>query len=204
MLTGFLFVDYTYVFTGPAVFIYGYAGPSFGSYEVQIDSTSTVLTAYAANNASTPYLLFGANNLTYAFHQLVLRNLGAKNGDAGGNEMLFDFIQTTVQLAPAGCVLSTWTPVRLNWRPYRATVSNTTYEETNSALTYTGTWGSNKSPNFSGGGSTFTNQDNASMSMSFHGICLRLFVSRFMFIPPTQAPLYTCWVTRKTTTDSIV
>ena len=105
MLTGFLFVDYTYVFTGPAVFIYGYAGPSFGSYEVQIDSTSTVLTAYAANNASTPYLLFGANNLTYGFHQLVLRNLGAKNGDAGGNEMLFDFIQTTVQLAPAGCVL---------------------------------------------------------------------------------------------------
>jgi len=139
-------------FTGPAVFIYGYGGPSYGSYQVQIDSTSSVLSAYASSNASTPYLLFGANNLTYGFHELVLRNLGAKNNDKGGNQLLFDFLQTTAQLAPEG-----------------ATVSNTTYQETDPALTFTGTWGSNKSPNFSGGGSSFTNQDQASMSLSFHG-----------------------------------
>jgi hypothetical protein len=50
-----------------------------------------------------------------------------------------------------------------------ATVANQTLEETDPALTYSGTWGSNKSPNFSGGGSTFTNADNASVSFSFHG-----------------------------------
>ena len=70
------------------------------------------MSAYAASNASTPHLLFGASNLTYGFHELLLRNLGAKSGDAGGNELLFDFIQTTVQLAPAGCV-----PYRLD-RPF--------------------------------------------------------------------------------------
>jgi hypothetical protein len=92
----------TDAYTGPAIFIYGYAGPSYGWHEVQIDSTSSISSAYAANNASTPYLLFGTNNLTYGFHELVLRNLGAKNGDGSGNELLFDFLQTTVQLGPAG------------------------------------------------------------------------------------------------------
>lgn len=148
----------TFNFTGPAVFLYGQTGPSYGSYEVQLDSSSSVSSAYSANNASTPYLLFGTSNLAYGVHTLLLRNLGAQSGDADGNELLFDFIRTTVQLGPAG-----------------ATVSNTTYEENNSALTYFGTWGSNQSPNFSGGGSSFTNQDKATVSLSFHGSAIYVF-----------------------------
>lgn len=54
--------------------------------------------------------------------------------------------------------------------PNRATVSNTTFEEDNTALTYSGKWDSNKSPNFSGGGTSFTNQDKAAVSLSFHGL----------------------------------
>ncbi|KAG5643656.1 hypothetical protein DXG03_000536 [Asterophora parasitica] len=92
-------------FIGPALFIYGSSGPAYGSYEVQIDSVASTFSAYAANNVSGSFLLFGASNLTYAPHTLTLRNLGAKNGDAGGNALLFDYLRTTVQLAPAGYVL---------------------------------------------------------------------------------------------------
>lgn len=48
-------------------------------------------------------------------------------------------------------------------------MSNSTVQEDNSTLTYSGTWGSNKSGNFSGGGSSFTNGDGASVSLKFHG-----------------------------------
>jgi hypothetical protein len=87
---------------GPAIYIYGYAGPSYGSYEVQIDTSSSILSAYSSSNTSTPHLLYGANNLTYGPHELAIRNLGKRGEDAGGNNFLFDFLQTTVQMAPAG------------------------------------------------------------------------------------------------------
>lgn len=51
----------------------------------------------------------------------------------------------------------------------RATVSNVTYQETDPAITFNGTWGNNTGPFFSGGGTTFTNEDGASFSFSFHG-----------------------------------
>lgn len=83
---------------GPAIYIYGHAGPDYGSYEVDIDNVATVLSAHLETNATTPYLLYGAGNLTYAQHTLVLRNLGATSGNA----FLFDFLQATIQVAPAG------------------------------------------------------------------------------------------------------
>ncbi|KAG5337939.1 hypothetical protein C0989_008639, partial [Termitomyces sp. Mn162] len=145
-------------FTGPAIFIYGQSGPLYGSYEVEIDSTVLTLSAYAANDVSEQTLLYGTSNLSYAFHTLILRNVGAKNADAGGNALLFDYLRTTIQLAPAG-----------------ATVSNVTYEEDNPALIYKGTWSSNKSPNFSGGGTSYTNEDKAAVSLSFHGSSVYVF-----------------------------
>jgi hypothetical protein len=51
----------------------------------------------------------------------------------------------------------------------RAEVTNTTIEETDPRLKYTGVWGNNSSPFFSGGGTTFTNEDNASVSLKFNG-----------------------------------
>jgi hypothetical protein len=147
-------------FTGPALYIYGFSGPDYGSYEVQLDGSSTTASAYSSSNGSTPYLLYGSNNLTYGAHELTLRNLGAlsSNGDKGGNSLLFDFLRFTVQLAPSG-----------------ASVSNTTLQENDPSLTYTGTWDSNTSGNFSGGGSSYTNADNASVSFPFNGSAIYVF-----------------------------
>jgi hypothetical protein len=89
---------------GPAIYVYGSTGPTFGSYQVEIDSKVLQYSAYreSADNASKP--LFAASNLTYANHNLVLRNLGARAdvGDKGGDAFLLDYIQSTIQLAPAG------------------------------------------------------------------------------------------------------
>ncbi|KAJ7644705.1 hypothetical protein FB45DRAFT_824844 [Roridomyces roridus] len=145
-------------FTGPAIYVFGAAGPAFGSYEVTIDGSSVTKSAYLPSDAASPYMLYGADNLSYADHTLRLRNLGKQGADAGGGEFLFDFLRTTVQLGPAG-----------------ATVKNQTLEETDSAFKYKGVWGSNKSGNFSGGGSTYTNADNASVSFSFHGSAIYMF-----------------------------
>ncbi|KAF5366706.1 hypothetical protein D9758_006444 [Tetrapyrgos nigripes] len=145
-------------FTGPAVFVYGQSGPDYGSYEVQLDSSTVTRSAYSSSNGSTPHLLYEASNLTYGAHQLTLRNLGAQDGDAGGNAFLFDFLRFTVQLAPAG-----------------ATVSNTTLQEDDPALHYSGTWGNNTSGNFNGGGTSFTQEDGASLSFSFNGSAIYIF-----------------------------
>lgn len=90
---------------GPAIFVYGHAGPSYGSYEIHVDSTTTTLSAYSAANVSTPHLLFGASNLSYGVHNIELRNLGARGNNTEGNTLLFDYLQTTVQVAPAGYVV---------------------------------------------------------------------------------------------------
>lgn len=51
-----------------------------------------------------------------------------------------------------------------------ASVTNTTVQETDPSLTYSGNWTTNVyNPAFSGGGSKYTNADNASVSLSFHG-----------------------------------
>ncbi|KZP17380.1 hypothetical protein FIBSPDRAFT_830620 [Athelia psychrophila] len=149
--------SFTFDFDGPTLFVYGAAGPSYGSYEISIDGGSTVSTAYAAANA-TNYLLFGTSGLTYDNHTLKVTNLGAQGGDKGGDDLLFDYLQTTVQLAPAG-----------------ATVANTTLEETDARLHYTGNWTINYSSMFSGGGSIFTSEANATFSVSFNGSALYIF-----------------------------
>lgn len=81
--------------------MYGASGPSFGSYEISLDGGSQVLSAHASQNA-TNYLLYSSTNLTYSNHTLKVTNLGAKDNDNGGNQFLFDYLDTTVQLAPAG------------------------------------------------------------------------------------------------------
>jgi hypothetical protein len=86
---------------GPALFIYGAAGPAYGSYEILLDGISKVSTAYTPQNMSS-YLLFNTTSLQYANHTLKVTNLGARSGDNGGNQLLFDYLDTTVQLAPAG------------------------------------------------------------------------------------------------------
>lgn len=94
---------------GPALYIYGFSGPDYGSFEVAIDDEKTTLSAYAAENGTTPHLLYKTDSLAYTTHTLTLTNKGALDGDAGGNAFLFDYLDLTVQMAPAGCVsFSVW------------------------------------------------------------------------------------------------
>ena len=90
-------------FTGPAVYVYGAIGPAYGAYQVVLDN-QVILNGTAFRNASSTgsHLLFGNSKLEYGNHQIVLRNLGSTANS--GNALLFDYIQTTIQLAPAGQV----------------------------------------------------------------------------------------------------
>ncbi|KAF6749680.1 hypothetical protein DFP72DRAFT_852259 [Ephemerocybe angulata] len=137
-------------FTGPAIYLYGHTGPRFGSYEIQLDTQTIIQSAHGAEESTGPTLLYGAENLTYGNHQLTLKNLGAKGAE--GNALLLDFIQYTFQAAPAG-----------------ATIRNVTFEEDNPAFSFTGEWGHNTSPAFSGGGTTYTHGDGATATFKFTG-----------------------------------
>jgi hypothetical protein len=111
------------------------------------------VSAYAAENSTAPYPLYSTTGLdSLVTHNLTMTNLGAVSSGEG-NSMLLDYILSTVQLAPAG-----------------ATVANYTIEDDNTtALTYSGTWGSNTNELFSGGTTRFTNGSDASVSFSFYG-----------------------------------
>ncbi|TEB33891.1 hypothetical protein FA13DRAFT_1730166 [Coprinellus micaceus] len=131
-------------FTGPALYIYGHKGPRFGSYRIELDSATIESSARADAASDGSVLLYGSSNLTYGNHQLRLTNLG--------EGFLLDYIQYTFQAAPAG-----------------ATIRNETYQEDNSAFSFTGEWGHNTSPAFSGGGTTYTNEDRATATLKFKG-----------------------------------
>ncbi|KAJ6617359.1 hypothetical protein B0H10DRAFT_2218687 [Mycena sp. CBHHK59/15] len=156
----------------------GAPGPAFGSYKVAIDGCAEEFSAHAAQNASG-HLLYSTKSLAYKEHTVKVTNLGAKRRGEAHN-MLVDFLKTTVELAPAG-----------------ATLTNTTLEETDPRLVYTGNWtvcylpsGSRRenvyNPLFSGGYSRYTNGDGASVSLSFHGTALFIFGDK-----PDRHGLYT-------------
>lgn len=147
-------------FTGPAIYIYGHKGTQYGSFQVKIDSATSEHSAYSETNSTAPTLLYAASNLTYARHSLSLMNLGAveARGDKGGDAFLLDFLHLTAQLGPSG-----------------ATIRNVTYEEDSDAITYAGEWGSNTGPVFSGGGTTYTNDDGATATFRFNGSAVYVF-----------------------------
>ncbi|KAJ3879205.1 hypothetical protein F5051DRAFT_438944 [Lentinula edodes] len=59
--------------------------------------------------------------------------------------------------------------------PSGASVSNTTIQENDSSLSDRGAWGSKTSGNFSRGGSSYTNDDNAPVSFPFNGSAIDVF-----------------------------
>ncbi|KAJ6504554.1 hypothetical protein DFH09DRAFT_1000692 [Mycena vulgaris] len=156
-LTNTTGASFSFAFKGAEFFLYGAVGPAFGSYKVDIDGCVEEHSAHAANNASG-HLLFHTKSLAYQDHTVTITNLGPKHRSEGTN-LLVDFIKTTVDIAPAG-----------------ATLTNTTLEETDERLAYTGNWTENVfNPLFSGGFSRFTNGDGASVSLSFHATAIFIF-----------------------------
>ncbi|KAG8874390.1 hypothetical protein FRB97_005951, partial [Tulasnella sp. 331] len=156
--TGVVNASITLNFEGPAIYIFGASGPQYGSYAITVDGTEWTYSAYAATNASN-YLLYGNPNLSYGNHQLEIRNLGAFQAtDHGASAFLLDYILATVQLGPQG-----------------TTVTNTTVEDNNPSVTYSGTWTSQSNALFSGGTSMETVQQGGSASLSFTGTAVYIF-----------------------------
>lgn len=85
--------------SGTDIYVYGAAS---GPVLIDLDGDLTTLSASIQSNATSPHLLYSAHNLTNSTtHSLLMTNLGAADGQAG-DQMLLDYIQTTVQLAPEG------------------------------------------------------------------------------------------------------
>ncbi|KAJ7155310.1 hypothetical protein C8R46DRAFT_1117400 [Mycena filopes] len=148
----------SFEFKGSEFYLFGAAGPAFGSYAISIDGRKAEeCTAHAAQNASQ-HLLFSTARLPYADHVVKVTNLGTRHRGEG-TDLLVDFVKTTVDIAPAG-----------------ATLTNTTLEETDAQLVYTGNWTENVfNPLFSGGFSRYTNDANGSVSLSFHATAIFIF-----------------------------
>ncbi|KAF7339070.1 hypothetical protein MVEN_01983400 [Mycena venus] len=149
--------SFSFGFKGSVFSLYGAAGPAFGSYEVDVDGRTEIRSAHAAKNASG-HLLFSTKSLPYTDHTVKVTNLGAKHYGEG-TDLLVDLLTTTVDIAPAG-----------------ATLTNTTLQETDDRLSYTGNWTENVfNPLFSGGFSRFTNGDAASVSLNFTATAIFIF-----------------------------
>ncbi|KAJ7433705.1 hypothetical protein B0H11DRAFT_2121137 [Mycena galericulata] len=149
--------SFTFNFKGSQLLLYGAAGPAFGSYEIDVDGRSAEYSAHATQNSSA-HILFSAQNLTYTDHTMKVTNLGARRR-ADGTNLLVDFIKATVDIAPTG-----------------ASLANTTLQETDPRLFYTGNWTENVfNPAFSGGYSRYTNGDCASVSLLFHATAIFIF-----------------------------
>ncbi|KAK6981115.1 hypothetical protein R3P38DRAFT_3115145 [Favolaschia claudopus] len=149
--------SFEFGFKGSEFFLFGAAGPAFGSYEVDIDGWKETRSAHAAQNVSQ-HLLFHANKLLYKEHTVKVTNLGGKRRGEG-KDLLVDFVKTTVDIAPAGVKLV-----------------NTTLEETDERMVYSGDWTENVfNPLFSGGYSRYTNGDGASVSLNFTATAIFIF-----------------------------
>lgn len=173
---------------GTAVYVFGASGPAYGSYEVSFDGNAQNKSAYAPTNATEPFLLFNTSGLPQTTHSLKVTNLGS-TAASEGTSLLLDWIHLTADFGAPGYVpflpITSRNCVSL-YRPFpRAEIKSTIIEETDPALKFTGKWGHNTNPSFSGGGTTFTQEDNASVSLTFRGTFTTpptLFISHLIHI----------------------
>ncbi|KZV86589.1 hypothetical protein EXIGLDRAFT_774481 [Exidia glandulosa HHB12029] len=131
-------------FTGTDVSIFGSSGPDYGTFDVLLDGEKTSQSAWATELTNSTRLWAKSNLTSGSIHTLT-----ATNGNAS---MLFDHVGITLDIAASG-----------------SEFRNATIEEDNPVVTYTGEWGHNKSPLFSGGGSTYTNGEGATATFEFEG-----------------------------------
>lgn len=88
---------------GTDIYVYGASGPTYGSFSISVDNQTVTGSAYSAQEG-VPYLLYYKNGLASDVqHILNITNLGPVNAGEG-NTTLLDYIQTTIELAPAGYV----------------------------------------------------------------------------------------------------
>lgn len=118
-------------FKGTDVYVYGVRGPRMGSFAFSVDGAVQTISAHAAQDEYRQRIAT-ANNLPYGTHLITLTNLGPLNAGEG-TSLLLDYADITVVAGAAG-----------------ATLTNTTYDDLNPALRYTGDWRNNTNEVFIG------------------------------------------------------
>ncbi len=149
---------------GSSLHIYGASGPAYGDYSIGIDSVYAYNnSAHAAQNGTDRFLMYSTDQLVYGPHEITITNLGSG--------ILLDMVVIGVELGAQGyaamltaklCTLSVAT-IR------RATLTNTTLDESDPSITYTGSWTTNNDTLFHGGSSIYTSTPNDSLSFQFAG-----------------------------------
>ncbi|TFK29179.1 hypothetical protein FA15DRAFT_429398 [Coprinopsis marcescibilis] len=83
----------TIQFYGSELYLYGDKGPNFGVYLLELDEDTPILqTAYEqASGTDRAQLLYTFRDLTEGRHDLVITNLGTREGLNDGPSLLFDF-----------------------------------------------------------------------------------------------------------------
>ncbi|EJD52525.1 hypothetical protein AURDEDRAFT_82148 [Auricularia subglabra TFB-10046 SS5] len=142
--------SYSVNFTGTSVAIYGSSGPEFGSYKVNLDGKETELSAWGASTTNSEQLWQSANLTAGPVHSLTVTN--------GNASMLLDYLDVMVDIAAPG-----------------TDVHTTVLDEDAWSWSYTGEWGHNSNFLFSGGKSTYTNEDGATATFTFEGSTVLLF-----------------------------
>ncbi|RSH82819.1 hypothetical protein EHS25_005809 [Saitozyma podzolica] len=148
-------------FTSTSLWIYGFVGPSSPSnYSITIDSLSahpfsqsysTQNTSFGSGSSSSSgrTLLYGTTGLTYAEHTVELTNWGSGVG--------LDLVVINAELGADG-----------------ATLTNSTIDDAQSTVTYTGNWTS-EGGDFFNGTSIYTQGPNNSLGFNFSGSGLYIF-----------------------------
>ncbi|KAH7108275.1 hypothetical protein BKA62DRAFT_681711 [Auriculariales sp. MPI-PUGE-AT-0066] len=134
-------------FTGTRVALYGASGPDYGSFTVKVDGAEAGYSAWAAERTNSTKLWEASGLAAGPWHSLTVTN--------GNASFLIDHLQVLADVSAPG------------------KDSKTSIFEEGSAQ-YTGTWGNNTNPKFSGGGSTYTNGTGASATFKFQGSVVAL------------------------------
>ncbi|GHJ83639.1 hypothetical protein NliqN6_0041 [Naganishia liquefaciens] len=163
--TSFRGAEARFNFTGDSLDIYGFSNTS---YQVIIDPsldqpyTANITTKTAVSStaeSSSRASLFSSTSLstnaklTYAQHEVVIRNVGLPEGTG---VLGLDYI--VIGGIPVG--------------GEGATLTNTTVDDNESRLRYTGDWTTNNVTDFWGGSSAYTDAPLASVSLNFSGTSL--------------------------------
>ena len=87
---------------GSEIHLYGDTGPAYGAYSLQLDQgTPDLRSAYFPALAVGPaHYLYSLRNLTEGRHELVITNLGTREGLVEGDGFLLDYVLVTQRVGP--------------------------------------------------------------------------------------------------------
>ncbi|KAK1926021.1 hypothetical protein DB88DRAFT_537969 [Papiliotrema laurentii] len=140
-------------FTGSGITLLGAGGPSGTNYTVTLDPTSAqpFTQSYTTPNATDGRtVLFNTDGLSAGKHTLEIENLGSG--------LLVDLAVINLDLGTPG-----------------AELTNTTVQNDDPKIQYSGDWTTQNGPNFSGGTSTYTSGQKSSFNFSFQGSALYIY-----------------------------